>query len=832
MVDAPNTTAPLIPYGRADFRPTVRPAGRATARNCLLVLVSAVAALALCEAALRLFHPRYAHLTVPPSEARWLPYQVAHPDTGETHPVVYNNLGNRQHRHFTDADLAGAVNVAFFGDSFTENLRMAAHYSFTEILDFLLNARAQGDGFPALDEHPETPQRTRVNVLNFGMEGTGIGVQYTRYRELPFKQRLRHVFYVQVWNDYEDLQGNAGWSLHQSGRLVQHKRAPPRAWTRFIGRLHITYLALDVWHRRRPHDAVLSDANAQALFADDAPGLLLRDAVAIRDDEVRALFAALLLQWRHEVEANGGSFHIVRVPVRHDDLHLAPRERSPWAVVDLRECFRQAIPDFRYEDWRYERDIHWNEAGNMVAAHCLYRHLEGPLDLPPASDETLAEMRHAYYAAFQGDADWRGQRWMPDPPWALPGGDVRDDVAKRIVARYQALGAAATRRQYGIIRAVRATEPVLRAAGWNVHLGRAERQLVYVKDPCEAGDPAAGIFLYWRPWNLADLDPAKRLVGQGRERHGPTRVWAARQAGACVFAKDLPAALLKSVYTGQRNAAGDVVWEGEFAVDDRADAEAALTADRRAYDAIARTAPAARSVWNIHARPAQRKIAYLKAPCEVHDTIGTFFLRVRPADVIRAGSGRDGFLETLFDFRAQQPHDRTGVLWKPKEVPLRAPFTATMVDGKCMLTAPMPEWRIGTVWTGVHGPDGALLWQTRFYFDTDGLRRAWRSTRWRQPNGSSVFDVFHHAGSLTYVRDPCAPADIRRFFLHIAGDPEGDPGATATMNLDFDFVDRGALFEGKCVAVAPLPPDAAGAIRTGQFTPADGEAWRVEFPLQ
>lgn len=70
----------------------------------------------------------------------------AHPDTGARHPVIYNDFGSRQHRRFDVESLKHAQNVAFFGDSYTENIRMEAQYSFTEVLDFLLNFAGREDG--------------------------------------------------------------------------------------------------------------------------------------------------------------------------------------------------------------------------------------------------------------------------------------------------------------------------------------------------------------------------------------------------------------------------------------------------------------------------------------------------------------------------------------------------------------------------------------------------------------------------------------------------------------------------------------------------------------
>ena len=118
-----------------------------------LLLASCLAGLLLCEAGLRLFHPKYKHL----AEAAFirdpnllfvrLPNHRSigrHPETHARHLIFHNNFGLRQHRNFSAADLESSVNIGFFGDSFTENYTMEAPFSFTEPLDYLLNIGGGG----------------------------------------------------------------------------------------------------------------------------------------------------------------------------------------------------------------------------------------------------------------------------------------------------------------------------------------------------------------------------------------------------------------------------------------------------------------------------------------------------------------------------------------------------------------------------------------------------------------------------------------------------------------------------------------------------------------
>ena len=161
--------------------------------NLGLLLVSCAVGLALCEASLRLFYPKYRDLAEAlfrsdtmriwartPDSRDWR----FHPDTPMPHSLYHNNHALRQHRDFSAAGLAAATNIGFFGDSFTENSRMAAQYSFTEPLDYLLNQRGG-----------------RFNVLNFGVSGYGPGQSLLHYEHFRSTEDLDHVLYVYCEND-------------------------------------------------------------------------------------------------------------------------------------------------------------------------------------------------------------------------------------------------------------------------------------------------------------------------------------------------------------------------------------------------------------------------------------------------------------------------------------------------------------------------------------------------------------------------------------------------------------------------------------------------------
>ncbi|MEM7393651.1 MAG: sulfatase, partial [Verrucomicrobiota bacterium] len=170
-VNAPDSfsTRPALKRGVISLRNRIMKAleVRPWLSRTLLSLLALAACGAALEIGLRLFYPRYrfaAESGFSRDAMRIMARQPdrrvrrAHPDTGERHWVMHNNLALRQHRNMTPEEIDGGVNLGFFGDSFTENVRLDAPYSFQESLDFLLN---------------ETGDSTRYNVLNLGVDGYG-----------------------------------------------------------------------------------------------------------------------------------------------------------------------------------------------------------------------------------------------------------------------------------------------------------------------------------------------------------------------------------------------------------------------------------------------------------------------------------------------------------------------------------------------------------------------------------------------------------------------------------------------------------------------------------
>ena len=101
---------------------------------------------------------------------------------------------------------------------------------------------------------------------------------------------------------------------------------------------------------------------------------------------------------------------------------------------------------------------------------------------------------------------------------------------------------------------------------------------------------------------------------------------------------------------------------------------------------------------------------------------------------------------------------------------------------------------------------------------------------------SAGWSVYRNELTLTYHKQPCAPADTQaKFTLEIFSDDPADLpadrqpyGSTWT---DFHFHRRGGIRVGdQCVMSIQLPAYAIGRVRVGQWSPSDGRTlWEAEF---
>ena len=223
--------------------------------------------------------------------------------------------------------------------------------------------------------------------------------------------------------------------------------------------------------------------------------------------------------------------------------------------------------------------------------------------------------------------------------------------------------------------------------------------------------------------------------------------------------------------------------------------------------------PVARSEFDLYL--VNDDLVYVKEPCGREDTEHPFFLHIAPERVNDLPQGR-----------------RRGFNAVPVDFSLRG---GALFDGKCLMRAPLPDYPIAVVRTGQRNLKGEELWRASFRLNPEPHRAAYRAATAGEPVSRSVFDFYLVDDDLVYVKERCNQEDTQdRFFLHIVPERTADLPQNLRGfgfdNLDFEFFLHGALFDGKCVAMAPLPDYPIASVRTGQFTP-QGELWSAEFTV-
>lgn len=270
---------------------------------------------------------------------------------------------------------------------------------------------------------------------------------------------------------------------------------------------------------------------------------------------------------------------------------------------------------------------------------------------------------------------------------------------------------------------------------------------------------------------------------------------------------------LKRPGVGERALASGSVYRSTLwaVVEEEPGAERLLAA----YAQAARSDPVAQEAWDVYLNRELRMLVYVKEPCDQSIENVHFYLLVYPDDAggLRSWEKAAGFANlsfNLYEFGA----------------PLK---------GQCVAAVPLPDHEIAGIRTGQ--PDGAA-WEATFPFAApEAYRAAYERATSREPDGRGVFDVYMDDAerALTYVKEPCGASDAAPlFFLHVTPERKIDLSDERRElgfdNFDFEFSLRGMTFDGKCVALVPLPDYEVATARTGQHLNGD-EIWEEEFAV-
>lgn len=365
-----------------------------------LLLAGTLCGLALVEGLLRIVKPELRdivdakfekHAYRIHSNPRNSAYTFTQPDTGEDHAVIHNSLGLRQHRDFEVAKARGTLRIGFFGDSFTENRRIPAQYSFSEPLDFLLNEAG-----------------VDAEVLNFGTDSYGTDQAYLQYRDDSPGLGLDYVFYVYCHNDLRDILADRLYEVSPAGELRYLPQRKTARWVERARNFYLTYFVLGELSRFSWHVRVLGrsyDPDTVIHYGHEQQnrGRLRGLRIMHRSPQLErslTLFRLLVSRFKAEAESRDQQFVVVLLP-RHKRANLkiaAVLDELGIASLDLFPLFdaeEQAL-----ELAFFENDPHWNEEGNKLAAVHLFKYLAGRLGIE-ADDELIQKALYRYYHSFE-----------------------------------------------------------------------------------------------------------------------------------------------------------------------------------------------------------------------------------------------------------------------------------------------------------------------------------------------------------------------------------------------------------------------------------------------
>ena len=344
----------------------------------LLILISIAFALFLAERLLEVTD-RYSDLAnsnLTPGNTIRAPQPsstetIKHPDLDYEVKRLYDEMGIRNH---SGQSLNSFISpIGFFGDSFTENIRMEDRFSITSLLNQFWG---------------------KHRAINFGVDAFGPEQSFQRWLNFKDVIDLQDVVFVFCANDLRDLYEIQLFEIISSERkitLVNRYQDPStlslvhRVY-RYLGKLRVTYLAMDAYFKLRARvkdshtfakiyaNRFLNDAVKSAehsyndQYADSMEKDLLSDNPSVETKLWAQRFALILKIWKEEVEANGGRFYIAVLPFM-EEKDLLPRilgdDLKKYRIIYL----EPAEDSKNLSDYStiFKYNTHWNEVGNLAA---------------------------------------------------------------------------------------------------------------------------------------------------------------------------------------------------------------------------------------------------------------------------------------------------------------------------------------------------------------------------------------------------------------------------------------------------------------------------------
>ena len=294
-------------------------------------------------------------------------------------------------------------------------------------------------------------------------------------------------------------------------------------------------------------------------------------------------------------------------------------------------------------------------------------------------------------------------------------------------------------------------------------------RLAFVKQPCTPANAESLFFVHVYPADIENLPKNRR---QYTFDHFDFRFegHGIQDGQLCAAVRYLPNYDIARIVAGQYTEGGSI-WTREILVVPRSEFDVYLNENR---------------------------LAFVKEPCSLADTELPFFVHVYPFDDANLSENRRQHGFDILDFRFEGHGIQDGQL--------------------CAAVHHLPNYDIAKIVTGQFIGEHAI-WTTeipprRTEFDPE-------------------FDVYLDENKLTFVKQPCTPADAEpRFFLHVH--PVDDANLSENRrqhgfnNLDFNFEDHGMLDGQLCTVVRYLPNYDIAKIATGQLA-GEHAIWKTEI---
>ena len=361
-----------------------------------------------------------------------------------------------------------------------------------------------------------------------------------------------------------------------------------------------------------------------------------------------------------------------------------------------------------------------------------------------------------------------------------------------------------------IYRQAVAEEPIIRA---DYAVYRQGRRLTFVRENCRPEGRAGRFAVKFFPIDPAILPPPFQKYGAHARFHN----YPARLGDVCLAVIQLPAyaqdgdLIISRYVEGEGDKYVFPAWDELHSLS--SPGLRATIAARRQQQAEDRPAGAEDFAVFLDREAGHNRLLYAKADCAPSEYETPVFLHIYPVNAANLPP---------ID-RAKGFANRDFLL----------PDYGGRIDGECIAAVPLPDYPIAALRTGQ-----ADDWAARLYPAAGRPSAAdYRALAGRKPAAQAAFDLYLEDNLLIYLQESCVAADTAAaFFLHIIPEDRADlprpQRAAGFANLDFAFDHWGDNFDGRCIAIVPLPGYPIKTIRTGQHIPGQGQLWAAELGVE